>query len=215
MIPLVTALFSLIILLACGFLVAWPHKEKGFMVEFARPLAVVIGGAAPVVILWTKPSVVLDFLLIGIAFVLGTVVVLLAETGWQIVLKGRRGEIEDLIDPAQFNPLSLMDTSSTPLTRFDDSGGCLLAAVFAAMGALVILGLYLTAGIKRLLPGGRTVGGRSARAVLSFGCALVVFVFVVVVMSSLHNAGAREPADQPAMPLTPAPSGQIVISPIG
>ena len=208
---MILILIALIVVLACGLLVAWPQTERGVVTEVGRPFAVIIGGAAPIVARWATPSAVLDAVLIGIAFLLGTCAVLLLATGWQTTFRGRQAESDEPLDPTMFDPTSLWDTSSAPLSRHDDFGGCLLAIIFAVGGALVIAGLFLTRGIKRLLPDPRTPMRRTMRILLSFGYGLALFASAVVVMSSLRDTG-KEISDQPAKPLSALPTAQIVLS---
>ncbi len=170
---------SLVMLLLCALIVAWLQPRKGCLVELARPVAGLAGAVIPVVLawLWKKPSDPVGYAALVAAFVLDISAVALAATGWQSVLKGRRGEIEETMVDSLLNPFSAMTqpVGGSSSSADDVLGGCLLAIAMLLLNVIIVIGLLIANVLKRLLPVPGTLGRRMARVVLSFAYAITVY----------------------------------------
>jgi len=169
---------SLIVLLFCAWIVAWLQPSKGCLAELLRPVAGLAGAAIPLVLAWLekRPLEPPGYAALAAAFVLDISAVALAATGWQSLLKGRRGEGEDTMVDALITPFSAMTQPTGSSTSADDVlGGCLLAIALMLLNVIIVIGLLIANVLKKLLPASGGLGRRAARIGLSFAYAFVVY----------------------------------------
>jgi hypothetical protein len=169
---------SLIILLFCALIVAWLQPSKGCLAGLLRPVAGLAGAVIPLVLawLWKRPVDPPGYAALVAAFIFNISAVALAATGWQSVLKGRSGEIEETMVDSLVNPFSAMSQPTGSATSADDVlGGCVLALLMMVLNVAIVIGLLIANVLKKLLPVPGNLWRRAARVVLSFAYALAVY----------------------------------------
>jgi hypothetical protein len=183
------ALLGLIMVLAMGLVMALPTQQKGCLAEFIRPLALIVGSVAPVALMWEKPTSALGVVAIVMAVILGASAVTLAATGLQALL--RRGGVveEDVVSPLLGGLGSFVSMGLGQGSAPSQSLGCgdvIFAVALVVLGALFILGLWLTNLLTRFaMPGTRTALRRAGRVLLSLAYALAVFAILVLLLSAI------------------------------